>query len=471
MRSAAMAIHPLLNRLSSASTYPRQISRRVFIIGSCALLISFGLLAHQLGSFPALTLPIHSLSSTPDAEPATHLEHSESPLPPTASATPDEPKGYRIWEPPDVDPIVHGVHVSDMQNAKPSFPLDPFPTTPMAAPPLEDRHNPWLAAVICTPWDGNRRMMIRSSWMRLYQDLPFDGRFVISNPGPQWTETVRQENKTFGDMIVLDHLEETDFTANTIKTLEFYKWLLANSTKKYQYVSKMDTDLWLNARAFWERFLLPRLAEEDGQLKATASRTVLGQLYYSPPHKVVFPHGSMYTVTWDMVELLVSLQEKHHVIAGEDLTMAILLLKAKEMATVVNFKGSEKFDYDDGDTRRQEDTAWAQNTTVPSSAAHALYGDDIIAIHQLKSDKIWIKVAKCFDEKGIKQMPPAKLADLPKPESDAKQKEEKPKPAKTYGQSQFNAIPADYWEFKDGRWLCNGIWNLEYGKDRNPDSP
>lgn len=52
----------------------------------------------------------------------------------------------------------------------------------------------------------------------MYRDIPFDYRFVVANPGPR-------ENGTFGDIIVLDHIAEDDITANTIKTLEFYKWL------------------------------------------------------------------------------------------------------------------------------------------------------------------------------------------------------------------------------------------------------
>lgn len=455
----------LLNPFATFFCSRHHVSRRYLIITFCAFFSGVVFLTHQLGTFSFPTLPIPSLSSTPDPDPSQGSKSSEPPPAPH----PDQPADYRIWEPPELDPIVHGIHVSEVQNTKPFYPLDPFPTTPMVAPPLEDKRAPWLAAVICAPWDGNRRMMIRSSWMRLYQDIPFDGRFVISNPGPQWIETIKLENSTFGDMIVLDTLEENDFTANTIKTLEFYNWLLKNSPKKYQFVSKMDTDLWLNARAFWSRFLVPRMSDENGSLKATVNHTILGQLYYSPPHRVVFPHGSMYTVTWDMVEMLVSLQDKHHVIAGEDLTMAVLLLKAKEKATVVNFKGSEKFDYDDNDTRPGEDTAWAPHTTVPSAAEHALYGGDIIAIHRLKSDKVWLKVADCFDEQGVKKMPPEKRPLPPESESDSEQEGEKPKP-KIYSKSRFYAIPADYWEFRDERWLCNGIWNLEHGIDQNPDT-
>lgn len=452
----AVEARPLLRRVSQ---------RTVFVIVGL-FLVSIIVLAHQLGAsdyIPTFYQP------SPPAEPK-----------PTPESDDDgKPKPHGPWEPPKVDPIIHGVHASDAANAEPLYPLVPFPITPQVAPPANESHAPWLAAVICAPWDASRRMMIRASWMRMYQDVPFDGRFVISNPGPDWMETIRMENRTFGDMIVLDALQEDDFTANTIKTLSFYRWLLEKSPKKYEYVSKMDTDLWLNARGFWDRFLFPRLSGEADSLKATVNKTVFGQLYYSPPHKVVFPHGSMYTVTWDMVQLLADLQDEHHVLAGEDLAVAVLMLKAQEKATVVNFKGSEKFDFDERDTRPDEDTAWAPSTTIPTAAEHALYGDDVIAVHQLKSDELWLKVAACFDEQGIKDMPAEKPAKVEEPEpeptteedkkaQEAKAKEKAGKAMK-YNRSRFDAIPEEYWEYEDETWLCNGIWKTEPEVDRNPD--
>ncbi|KAI8255738.1 putative beta-1,3-N-acetylgalactosaminyltransferase 2 [Colletotrichum sp. SAR 10_98] len=278
-------------------------------------------------------------------------------------------------------------------------------------------HAPWLAAVISTASDVERRMLIRSTWMRLYEDVSFDGRFVVSNPGPRWMEVVSRENNTFGDMIVLDHIQEDDVTANTIKTLEFYKWLV-NKSPRYEFVSKMDTDLWLNARGFWDRFLQPRLSmnNESGRLESTINRTVIGELYYSKYWDLTFPHGAMYTVTWDMVELLSSLQEKFKVVTGEDMAVGTLMLKGRERANFINFKGSEKFDYDDRDAR-QDGSAWAGKHTHPNSINHALVEDDPIAVHQLKDEAYWFKVADCFDEDGVKSMPPQSKYETQRPMS------------------------------------------------------
>ncbi|KAF9878107.1 hypothetical protein CkaCkLH20_04145 [Colletotrichum karsti] len=295
--------------------------------------------------------------------------------------------------------------------------------------------------------------------MRLYKDVPFDGRFVVSNPGPQWMEVVARENSTFGDMIVLDHIPEDDITANTIKTLEFFKWLVAHS-RKYEFVSKMDTDLWLNARGFWDRFLFPRLLQNDtGIFTATVERTVIGELYYSKYWDLTFPHGAMYTVTWDMVQLLSSLQERFNVITGEDMAVATLMLKGRERANFVNFRGSEKFDYNDEDAR-DDGSAWARQKTHPNAIDHAVVGPNPIAVHQLKDEMFWFKVADCFDEDGVKDMPSRSSYASQTPMSMRWHDVWYSLGVSSRYESRFDRIPDFLWTVENGDWICDGIWNL-----------
>ncbi|KAK1579874.1 uncharacterized protein LY79DRAFT_521872 [Colletotrichum navitas] len=373
-------------------------------------------------------------------------------------------KHHEPFAAPITQPIVHGNLVDGLP--EPSYALDPFPYSPQQPSTTngtaDELPKPWLAAVISTASDANRRTLIRSTWMRIFEDVPFDGRFVVSNPGPQWTEMVAKENRTFGDIIVLDHIAENDVTANTIKTLEFFKWLVDHDVK-YEFVSKMDTDLWLNARGFWDRFLVPRLLTDAamGTLKSTVRKTVIGELYYSPTWDLVFPHGAMYTVTWDMVKLLVRLQSEQGVVTGEDMAVATLMLNGRKRASFVNFRGTEKFDYDDEDARHNG-TAWARRKTHPDAIQHALVGDEAIAIHQLKDENLWLKVADCFDEKGIK---PAPQTSQSEPES------QKPMSVQWHDfwfwmgvsdryDARFSRIPDVLWTKEDGHWICDGIWDL-----------
>ncbi|KAH7325723.1 hypothetical protein B0I35DRAFT_448834 [Stachybotrys elegans] len=371
------------------------------------------------------------------------------------------PTYHLPFQPPVLDYTVHDVPVSQYREPAPGE-LQPFPPTPQLASLADSEPRgraPWLAAVICPADDAERRMMIRTTWMRLYRDLPMDTRFVVSNPGPEWTEVIRTENRTFGDMIVLDHLPENDITANTVKTLEFYKWLITHN-EKYEFVTKMDTDLFLNARAFWSQYLEPRLSNDTGSLKATVDMTMVGQLYYSRPHDLVFPHGSMYTATWDVLETLVTLQQAHKVIAGEDMANALLLMKGHQEINVVNMLGTEKFDFEAADTRG-DGSPWARDHTHPNAAQHALVGGGAIAIHQLKDRKMYLKVADCFDEDGIKEMPP--------PTSQRYQGSSLSLGwhdfwylfgMTAHYNSQLQNIPSVYWTNHHGDWVCDGIWNL-----------
>ena len=373
--------------------------------------------------------------------------------------------------------IVHGARVAGLP--EPSEPLEPFPASPVRGGYFEDREvdaddgelrerPPWLAAVISGAWDVDRRMLIRSSWMRLYRDLPFDTRFVICNPGPEWTDAVRLENSTFGDMIVLDHLQEDDITANTIKTIEMYQWLIDHDMQ-YEFVSKMDTDVFFNARGFWERFLQPRMSNAtsgSGRLHATVDRTVIGELYYSHVYDLVFPHGAMYTFTWDMVEMLAELQREHQVVTGEDMTLAMLLLKSHEVVKFVNFKGTEKFDFDPHDTRG-DGTAWARPGTHPHAIKHALYGNEAIAVHELKSNRDFLMVSDCFDERGIVPEPPVEEeANLKGTPFSLRWHDfwHTLHMTKRY-QTRFGRVPEFLWTMVDGTWRCDGIWDL--GKQRD----
>uniref|UniRef100_L2FZY6 Hexosyltransferase n=2 Tax=Colletotrichum fructicola (strain Nara gc5) TaxID=1213859 RepID=L2FZY6_COLFN len=371
------------------------------------------------------------------------------------------PQHHAPFEAPETKLVVHGDVLDGLP--EPADDLQPFPYSPMIADDSANsskEHTPWLAAVISTASDVERRMLIRSTWMRLYEDVPFDGRFVVSNPGPRWMKVVSRENNTFGDMIVLDHIQEDDVTANTIKTLEFYKWLV-NKSLKYDLVSKMDTDLWLNARGFWDRFLQPRLSmnNESGRFESTINRTVIGELYYSKYWDLTFPHGAMYTVTWDMVELLSSLQEKFKVVTGEDMAVGTLMLKGRERASFINFKGSEKFDYDDRDAR-QDGSAWARKHTHPNSIDHALVEDDPIAVHQLKDEAYWFKVANCFDEDGVKAMPPQSKYETQRPMSMRWHDFWYSVGVSSRYESRFDKIPEFLWTLENGDWICDGIWNL-----------
>lgn len=337
------------------------------------------------------------------------------------------------------------------------YPLQPFPYSPMETPREDESiSKPWLAAVMSAAHDVQRRMIIRSTWMRLYRDIPFDKRFIVSNPGPNWIDIVAMENRTFGDIIVLDHLHEDHITANTVKTLELYKWLIANN-RRYKFVSKVDTDLWLNAREFWDRYLVPKLFDATYLDKTAADLTIIGQLYYNK--HLTFPHGALYTVTWDVLELLVELQNELQIIAPEDMAIGLLMRKGKRVIDFIHLSGEEKFDYADGDARG-DGTAWARKNTWHEGSKHALYGENIIAVHQLKENDLWFKVAKCFDEGGVKRAPPIsgslKMPSILILWHDFWHVVGVDGPFRP----RIERIPNSSWSQNNGSWIVDGVWNM-----------
>jgi galactosyltransferase len=373
------------------------------------------------------------------------------------------PTHHEPYVPPSNDYQIHGKSVSEeAETHKTLYPLYPFPPTPMVLTEevsSDTSHQPWLAAIISSAFEPERRMLIRTTWIHKFKNtVPFDARFVVSNPGPRWVEILQAENRTFGDLIVLDHLQEDDFTANTIKTIELFKYLI-NHGFQYEFVSKLDTDLFLNARRFWDVYLRPRLTADN---KANITRTGIGELYYH--NDLVFLHGSMYTYTWDIIEELVQLQDRFRVVTSEDVLAPTLLLKARRMVNIVNFLGSEKFDYLELDSRG-DGMPWARQATHPNATEHALYGDNPIAIHNLKKNDEYLKIASAFDQDGIKPMPPGRdlqwaplwmlwvdfwhaLGGI------------------TYLTPRVKRIP-DYFfsQSSDGDWIVDGIWNLGKTKE------
>jgi len=301
-------------------------------------------------------------------------------------------------------------------------------------------------------------MLIRSTWMRLYRNVPYDTMFIIANPEPKWKESIIYENRTFGDIVILDKIPDDDVTAHTIKTFEFYKWLLG-SGRRYEFVTKLDADIWLNARGFYDRFLAPRISKWDGPAKATVKQTVIGELFYDKKSDLVYPHHSMYTLTWDMVELLARLQDKFHLVTGEDMAISLLLLRDKQRPTFVNFRGREKFDFDEDDARG-DGTAWAREHTQVDAIKHAVT-DEAIAIRNLKDSNSWQRVAACFDEKGIRGRPEMTVA------------EKSPSIFMRIGDlwhrfwpnTRFRTIPESLFKQDNGIWICDGLWNMGVMRD------
>lgn len=81
----------------------------------------------------------------------------------------------------------------------------------------------WLVPTMSAASSQRRRNIIRATMHGPYADPAICFRFVLADPTKRWTPLIRHENDTFGDIVVLLHLQETPHMANTVKTIEFLK--------------------------------------------------------------------------------------------------------------------------------------------------------------------------------------------------------------------------------------------------------
>lgn len=68
----------------------------------------------------------------------------------------------------------------------------------------------WLIATMLATWSQQRRNIIRSTWQHTFRNLGhFDTVSVIAlaKDHDLWEPLIRQENATWGDLVLLDHIE------------------------------------------------------------------------------------------------------------------------------------------------------------------------------------------------------------------------------------------------------------------------
>jgi beta-1,3-galactosyltransferase 1 len=256
----------------------------------------------------------------------------------------------------------------------------------------------WLIATISPASSLQRRSIIRGTWQTLYQnDSLITTRFVLANPGERWAAIVAQENATYGDLIVLPHLEESAGTANTVKSVEFFKYL-TQQRQRWQFVSKVDDDSFINVPAFYTDFLAPLTIHTE---VANNSRTAIARELEKDGYK--YPGGQFYTMTWDLVELLAALHRQKPITnEHEDVLVGRLLHEAHEPWDLVPLSNQSAFDYSSEHTLtvNGKETAWAALDADLTLWSHGV-GAGAINPHKMRADDEYLKVAACFGKDGL----------------------------------------------------------------------
>jgi len=246
----------------------------------------------------------------------------------------------------------------------------------------------WLIWTSSAAHLRQRREIIRSTWQALYRSVPFEALFVIGTPSEEWLPVIKQENDTYGDMIMLESPGDDGEFARTLKPFEMFKYLkshAANSGKSWNFISKIDDDSFLDAGTFRNEFLLPLQSSE---------RTIISRVVqYGRPH--AFPGGQFYTLTWDLVELVADLYEN----TSWNLTQAMYDVPGKRLAkrhedfmvADLLIEAGERFEYAELGDERAFDILVQGNVT-----------EKAINPHKMKTDEQYLWVAAMYDEYGFR---------------------------------------------------------------------
>jgi hypothetical protein len=225
---------------------------------------------------------------------------------------------------------------------------------------------------------------MRATWHKLFADPAFTMRFFLSDPGEVWMPLIQHENDTYGDLIVLPHLPETAQVATTIKQFEFFKYL-AESGSSWDFVSKLDDDSFVDARAFYQEFLLPRVPSS----KQNGERIVIGRHMTHSNPEYVYAGGQFFAISWEMVTLVARLYTLNPIKDEiDDVLLGRLLFEAGEDFEFINLNNQKAFDLDE-----ENSDAWAWSHKVMEGAINP---------HRLKDDETYLRVAGMYDSNGLK---------------------------------------------------------------------
>ena len=246
-------------------------------------------------------------------------------------------------------------------------------------------HEPsWLLATIIGAQNQQRRNIIRTSWQRVFASPKYDFRFIIADlDNDLWTPFLQAENDTYGDLIRLDGLPEDRYTANTIKTMEFITALTTGRLhgippgKRYDWVSKVDDDTFLDPNAFHAEFLAQQPVNE---------MTLVGMLYegWQSGRDYSYPSGRFYTMSWPLAAKLGSLYVTNRIVnEHEDALIGRLLYEGNQDYNLIGFPYERSPNIGDGGP---DNVAFINATTY--------------IMHNMKEDTEYLQVASLFDRRG-----------------------------------------------------------------------
>jgi hypothetical protein len=238
--------------------------------------------------------------------------------------------------------------------------------------------NKLLIGVSSKSSDFQRRQLIRAHQINRYNSSLYDitWKFVMFTPKSQYLESIRHENNTYGDIIILTSYNDSREDSRTYKPFEWFKYV-EKSMPMYKYVAKLDTDCFLNIPLFWKGYFNETVQELDYAIVA---------LFIEQVGKFVWPMGAFEAISWKTMLALNRLYEKVNITdEAEDLQLGWYLYDAEINFTKIAFPTELAYDF-----RQGCNPSWWSDVSY-----------NALRIHELKLESDYINVANCFNATGV----------------------------------------------------------------------
>ena len=176
-------------------------------------------------------------------------------------------------------------------------------------------------------------------------------------------------------------MNENRETANNIKNMELFKYMVKYEgarLRRYDFVSKVDDNVWLNIPLYFNAFIAPRLL--GGVKHSRNNLTMIGRpMNWGQAY--VYASGRMYTLNWSLLEFLA---RKYTTVPltgkTEDEAVGYYLCKDRVVHEYVPIELEQ---------------AW--NIGIEYLVNN---GSDTLLIHNIKNDATLLEVSTVFNERG-----------------------------------------------------------------------
>ena len=176
-------------------------------------------------------------------------------------------------------------------------------------------------------------------------------------------------------------MNENRETANNIKNMELFKYMVkyeGAKLRRYDFVSKVDDDIWLNIPPYFDAFVAPRL---PGGVKHNPNNLTMIGRPMNWGQDYVYASGRMYTLSWPLLEFF-----------AKKYTMNPLTGKTEdEAAGLYLYEDHVVHEY----VPVELEQAWDIGIEYLVNS-----GSDTLLIHNIKNDETLLEVSTMFDERG-----------------------------------------------------------------------